>query len=238
MNINSSDINQNRERKIWLRNYFFSILFHLILFVILIYFLDLASDTSRINSVIFSLDSKEYQPENSFSEKESNPKDIDEIPDPSDVKADEIRTVSFTDIKADTTNLEQLYSEPTLNVKINYPRGWTFIDQKKNKKLEGVTFWLNDGSVNPPPYLHLEVVDRDYFIEKRFKYKTDFNKYIAYYNDPEELQGYFTQIIYLRTNDDEDFRLKLMIKGQSEFELFKPKFWAILKSFDFGNSIF
>ncbi len=238
MNENSSDINQKRERKIWLRNYFFSILFHLILFVILIYFLDLTSDTSRINSVIFSLDSKEYQPENSFLEKESNPKDIDEIPEPSDVNADEIRTVSFTDIVADTTNLEQLYTEPTLNVKINYPRGWTFIDQKKNKKLEGVTFWLNDGSVNPPPYFHLEVVDRDYFIEKRFKYKTDFNKYIAYYNDPEELQGYFTEIIYLRTNDDEDFRLKQMIKGQSEFELFKPKFWAILESFDFGNSIF
>ncbi|MDY0083884.1 MAG: hypothetical protein RBR74_11940 [Ignavibacteriaceae bacterium] len=239
MNRNSDEINRSKERKIWLKNYIFSIIIHLILFVSLIYFLDLSSNSARINSIIFSLDTQEYQTEKTFNEKEkSNIGDVDEIPEPPLKEADEIRTVSFTDIQADTTNLEQFYTEPTLNVKMKYPRGWTFIDQNKNKKLEGVTFWLNDGSVNPPPYLHLEVVDKDMFIEKRYQYKTDFEKYTAYYNDPEELQDYFTQIIYLRTEDNEDFRLKIMIKGKNDFYLFQPRFWAILKSFDFGNDIF
>lgn len=236
MNRNSDEINRSKERKIWLRNYIFSIIIHLILFVGLIYFLDLSSNSARINSIIFSLDTQEYQAKKTFNEKEkSNIGDVDKIPE-SPVGANEIRTVGFTDVQADTTNLEQFYTEPTLNVKMKYPRGWTFIDQNKNKKLEGVTFWLNDGSVNPPPYLHLEVVDKDLFIEKRFKYKTGFKKFTAYYNDAEELLDYFTQVIYLRTEDDEDFRLKIMIKGKNDFDLFQPRFWAILKSFDFGKS--
>jgi len=40
-----------------------------------------------------------------------------------------------------------------------------FIDKKK---LDGVTFWANGGLYNPPPYVHLEVVNNDMFIVKRF----------------------------------------------------------------------
>ena len=91
---------------------------------------------------------------------------------------------------------------------------------------------------NPPPYIHLEVVDKDMFIEKRYSYKMDLEKCQAFYNDPEEMQGYVTQIIYIRTSGDEDFKLKLMMKGETEFKSFQPRFWAILKSFDFGSSLF
>ena len=52
---------------------------------------------------------------------------------------------SFNDIIADTTNLDQLYKESTLNVSIKYPRGWTFVDQKGKNKLDLVTFWASDG---------------------------------------------------------------------------------------------
>jgi hypothetical protein len=76
------------------------------------------------------------------------------------------------------------------------------------------------------------------FIEKRYTYKMDLENYKAYYNDPEEMQGYITQIFYIRTEDDEDFRLKLMMKGEKEFKAFQPRFWAILKSFNFGSSLF
>jgi hypothetical protein len=76
------------------------------------------------------------------------------------------------------------------------------------------------------------------FIEKRYSYKMDLEKYRAYFNDPEEMQGYIMQIIYIRTEEDEDFKLKLMMKGQTEFKSFQPRFWAILKSFNFGNSVF
>ena len=51
------------------------------------------------------------------------------------------------------------------------------------------------------------------------------------------MQGYITQIFYIRTEDDEDFRLKLMIKGEVQFKSFQPRFWAILKSFSFGKFV-
>ena len=46
----------------------------------------------------------------------------------------------------------------------------------KRRNLDGVTFWANDGQYNPPPYIHLEVVDKDMFIEKRYSYKMDLEK--------------------------------------------------------------
>jgi hypothetical protein len=60
----------------------------------------------------------------------------------------------------------------------------------------------------------------------------------TFYNDPEEMQGYFSQIIYIRTGNDEDFKLKLMMRGKTEFYSFYPKFWAILKSLNFRSNFF
>lgn len=225
MNSNSVEIEQVNERKLWFRNYFLSILFHLLLIAVFILLYNWNNNQSKINSIMFSV---EEEPADQTSDQNSQTPEVRE----------EIETVSFTNLLADTTNLDQLYTETSLNVKIKYPKGWAFIDQNKNKKLEGVTFWVNDGTIIPPPYLHLEVINKDMFIEKRYKYKTDFEKYIAYYNDPEELQDYLTRVIYIRTEDDQDFQLKLMIKGKKEYESFEPKFWAILKSFDFGKSLF
>lgn len=237
MNSNSIEIEQDNERKLWFRNYFLSVLFHLLLIAVFILLYKWNNNQSKINSIMFSVDTKEYVVEKSSVEEESTDQTSDQNSQTPEV-GEEIETVSFTNLLADTTNLDQLYTETSLNVKIKYPKGWAFIDQNKNKKLEGVTFWVNDGTIIPPPYLHLEVINKDMFIEKRYKYKTDFEKYIAYYNDPEELQDYLTRVIYIRTEDDQDFQLKLMIKGKNEFESFEPKFWAILKSFDFGKNLF
>lgn len=237
MNSNSVEIEQVNERKLWFRNYFLSVLFHLLLIVGFILLYNWNNNQSKINSIMFSVDTKEYVVEKSSVEEESTDQTSDQNSQTPEV-GEEIETVSFTNLLADTTNLDQLYTETSFNVKIKYPKGWAFIDQNKNKKLEGVTFWVNDGTIIPPPYLHLEVINKDMFIEKRYKYKTDFEKYIAYYNDPEELQDYLTRVIYIRTEDDQDFQLKLMIKGKNEFESFEPKFWAILKSFDFGKNLF
>lgn len=237
MNSNSVEIEQVNERKLWFRNYFLSVLFHLLLIAAFILLYSWNNNQSKINSIMFSVDTKEYVVEKSSVEEESTDQTSDQNSQTPEV-GEEIETVSFTNLLADTTNLDQLYTETSFNVKIKYPKGWAFIDQNKNKKLEGVTFWVNDGTIIPPPYLHLEVINKDMFIEKRYKYKTDFEKYIAYYNDPEELQDYLTRVIYIRTEDDQDFQLKLMIKGKNEFESFEPKFWAILKSFDFGKNLF
>jgi len=238
MNNNYKEIEQVNDKKLWIRNYFLSILFHFLLLVIFLFLYNWNNEQSKINSVMFSLDTKEYLVEKSIVEDEVVDEQKNVNSEQISETIEELKSVSFTDIQADTTNLDQLYTEPTLNVKIKYPKGWTFLDQNKNKKLEGVTFWVNDGSIVPPPYLHLEVISKDMFIEKRYKYKTNFGKYLAYYNDPEELQDYFSRLIYIRTEDDEDFQLKLMIKGKKEFEIFEPKFWAILKSFDFGKKLF
>lgn len=237
MNSNSVEIEQVNERKLWLRNYFLSVLFHLLLIAAFILLYSWNNNQSKINSIMFSVDTKEYVVEKSSIEEEPADQPSDQNSQTPEV-GEAIETVSFTNLLADTTNLDQLYTETSLNVKIKYPKGWAFIDQNKNKKLEGVTFWVNDGTIIPPPYLHLEVINKDMFIEKRYKYKTDFEKYIAYYNDPEELQDYLTRVIYIRTEDNQDFQLKLMIKGKKEYESFEPKFWAILKSFDFGKNLF
>lgn len=237
--IETEDINNN---KTWIRNFSLSVLLHLAIIIALIYFFKLQSETSKVNSNFFTIDIKEYVKQKSEEVKSENEKNVNEQKEINEEKKDdvieEIKSLSFSDIVADTTNLDQVYSESTLNVSIKYPKGWTFIDQNKKKKLDGVTFWASDGRYNPPPYIHLEVLDKDMFIEKRYSYKMDLENYKAYYNDPEEMQGYITQIFYIRTEDDEDFRLKLMMKGEKEFKAFQPRFWAILKSFNFGNSFF
>ena len=237
--IEIEDINQN---KLWIRNFSLSILLHLLIVAAFVYLYGLQSNSAKINSDFFTLDTKEFiQDESDINERtedDINNRDQVEQNEQINENKEESKTISFSDIIADTTNLDQVYSEPTLNVSIKYPRGWTFIDQNKKKKLDGVTFWSTDGLYNPPPYIHLEVVDKDMFLEKRYAYKIDLEEAKTYYNDPEEIQGYITQIFYIRTEGDEDFILKLMMKGENEFKLFQPRFWAILKSFNFGKSLF
>jgi hypothetical protein len=138
----------------------------------------------------------------------------------------------------DTSSLEQVYSESTLNVTVKYPSGWVFIDQNVKKKLDGVTFWLTDGIYNPPPYIHLEVKEKYLFDETRFKYSFEMDDNTAYYNDPEELEDQVSQIIYIRTDSDEDFTLKLIMNGRESFKRFQPVFFGMIKSFKFGKSFF
>jgi hypothetical protein len=145
---------------------------------------------------------------------------------------------NFTDINADTTTLDQLYSEQTLKVRVKYPAGWTFIDQNVGEKLDGVTFWALTKEFNPPPYIHLEVKDKYLFSESRFKYRKDYRNFSIYYNDPEELEGQVTQIIYIRTDTDEDYSLKLIMKEREAFKRFQPRFFGMVKSFKFGKSFF
>lgn len=138
----------------------------------------------------------------------------------------------------DSTGLGQVYAEPTLNVRMKYPSGWVYMDQNNRSKLDGVTFWMSDGLYSPPPYLHLEVVDKYMFNPSRYKYKYDFPHFTGYYNDPEELEGQVSQTIYVRTDDDEDYKIKLIMQGREQFKQFQPVFFAIVRSFNYGNSFF
>ena len=138
----------------------------------------------------------------------------------------------------DTSGLEQVYSENTLNVKIKYPFGWIFVDQDRQNKLDGVTFWASNGIFNPPPYIFLEVKEKYLFNASRYKFNTKLENSIAYYNEPEELEGQVSQVFYIRTDTDEDYSLKLIMNGKDTFIAFQPIFFTMIKTFNFGKSFF
>ena len=71
-----------------------------------------------------------------------------------------------------------------------------------------------------------------------FKYNTKLKNTVAYYNDPEELEGQVSQVFYIRTDTDEDFSIKLIMNGKDTFIAFQPVFFGMIKSFNFGNSFF
>lgn len=150
------------------------------------------------------------------------------------VKPDE-KVASESPWYADTTHLENLYAESTLNVKIKYPYGWTYIDQNVKNKLDGVIFWGATNLYNPPPYIQLGVMDRDLFIASKYKYHKEFDNYTIYYNDPEELSDQYSRVIYIRTDTDVDYTLKLIMKGKTQFEDFEPVFFGMLETFTFGD---
>lgn len=242
-NISSStvDTDQKNEVKIWTRNFILSLFIHLILIISLIFIYDVNQKKAKINPDFLYVDTRVYEKPNASIEKvlenKNNNQRSDE-PKEDTKKLEVTKYVSFSDLKVDTTNLDQIYKESTLNVSIKYPKGWTYIDQNKNKRLDGVTFWSIDGNFNPPPYLHLEVIDKYLFNKKRYKYRLELKNCDAYYNDPEELAGQISQTFYLKTNSDEDYQLKIIMKGMENFKSFQPKLWAILKSFSFGRSLF
>ena len=139
---------------------------------------------------------------------------------------------------ADTTGLTQYYSENSLNVNMKFPVGWTYIDQNVKMKLDGITFYGDPRIYSPPPYVHLEVIEKYLFNPSRYTLKAENSNYEYYYNPPEELEGTFTQTIYIKTDIDEDFIIKLIVKGKEPFYRFLPSFWGIVQSFNFGSSTF
>lgn len=161
----------------------------------------------------------------------------------SDKKADNERDAAsgYMDMRTsgfDSTSLNQVYREKTLNLNIKYPVGWVFLDQQVRKKIDGITFWAAQGVYDPPPYIHVEVLDKYLFNESKYKHRYEFRDFTGYYNDPVEIDDQVTQLVYIRTEDDEDFSIKLIMKGREQFKAFQPVFFAMIKSFRFGNSIF
>jgi hypothetical protein len=145
---------------------------------------------------------------------------------------------NFEGTSGDTLGLDQVYSEKTLNVKIKYPVGWTFVDQDRHNKLDGVTFWASNGIFDPPPYIFLEVKEKYLFNPSRYKFSTKLANSVAWYNDPEELEGQVSQVFYIRTETEDDYSIKLIMNGKDTFIAFQQIFFGMIKSFNFGKSIF
>lgn len=237
INMKSELIEQENiyETKIWFRNISLSVLIHLALLLALLLLYNYHQKNSLLNPRFLYIETEQYKRDfepMTGKEIQENQKSL--------IEKDEKTTklINLSELEADTTNMDQLYKESSLNLSIKYPRGWTFIDQNRNKKLDGVTFWAVDGTYNPPPYIHLEVIEKYLFNEKRYSNKIRLADCIAYYNEPEELAGQVTQVFYLRTDSEEDYLIKFIVGGMEQYNSFRPRLLAILKSFSFGNSIF
>lgn len=232
-------INKERNKSLltWLRTYIFSIGIHITALVFVTVLGNLRLQNALVNPVFYTIEFNnlsatmdEFETKKDEIIEDSSPQQISEEP--------AVQNFIFNDIAADTTNLDQLYRETTLNVSIKYPRGWTFVDQNVKNKLDGVTFWASDGLYNPPPYIHLEVKEKYYFNGQRYKYQVEYDNYTAYYNDPEIIENYYIQNVYLRTKTSEDFNIKLIMVGEDAFKSFQPRFFGMIKSFNFGSSFF
>jgi len=221
----------------WLRTYFFSIAIHITALVLVTVLGNLRLQSALVNPVFYTIEFNNFSTTIDEFETEKD-EVIEESSQEQFIEEPSTQHFTFKDIIADTTNLDQLYKENTLNVSIRYPRGWTFVDQNVKNKLDGVTFWASDGLYNPPPYIHLEVKEKYYFNEQRYKYQVEYDNYTAYYNDPEIIENYYIQNVYLRTKTSEDFNIKLMMVGEDAFKSFQPRFFGMIKSFNFGSSFF
>jgi hypothetical protein len=228
-----------------------SIILHAVIITVIILLLNTSLENRKIGSPYVQIRTIEALPD--ISRQESKPKheETDQTTKEVKVKKEEtpvkennpetetgVRFYNFSETVADTNSLVQVYSEKTLNVLLKYPAGWTYIDQDVKNKLDGVTFWTTSEKYNPPPYVHVEVKDKDIFNSNRFQHSYKTRNYTAYYNDPEELAGQFTQIIYIRTDTNEDYSLKLIMKGEEAFKSFQPVFFGMVKSFKYGTRLF
>jgi len=223
-----------------------SVILHALIFFATAFLLNLSFDKSIAGSPYIQITTKQIEANKVI---KRNDEQIEEqkVPDKMILEKEEKQEkqekqnrayLNFENLKADTSNLEQVYSETTLNVSIKYPIGWTYVDQNVKDKLDGVTFWLQNGNYTPPPYIHLEVKEKYLFNPQRFRYSFKGENFIAYYNKPEEIAGQFSQTIYIRTDEDEDYSLKLIMLGEESFKTFQPVFLGMIKSFKFGRSFF
>lgn len=232
-----SDENIKNDYSKWYKSGSVSVLIHILGFFLIAALAKFSFKGNLINPVFYSVEFNERIISQNVVEK-NNLRDEQIKQESSPDEVNQTEQFFFTDIEADTTNLDQVYRENSLNVSIKFPKGWTFIDQNVKNKLDGVTFWALDGVYNPPPYIHLEVKEKYYFIESKYKYRIELDNYIAFYNDPEIIEGYVTQIVYLRTKTEEDFSLKLMMSDEEAFRSFQPRFFGMIKTFNFGKAFF
>ncbi len=239
------DKENHKRSNLFLVSIIFSIILHIAAIIVVKYAMNLTFEKPLVNPeyIMITTDVKERkEPEKLQGETEQEENPYDKTDEPEQVQESVLQGsyyfLTFNEENVDTTLLEQLYSEQTLNVRVKYPAGWKFIDQNNKGMLDGVTFWASAGNYNPPPYIHLEVKEKYLFSENRYQYSKEMNDFTVYYNEPEELSGQVSQEVYCRTESENDFSIKLIIRGKEQFKSFQPRFFGMIKSFKFGKTLF
>jgi hypothetical protein len=239
---------KKKEESNYLLNIAASVVIHAVIFFTAAVILHFTGEDTTMRSAYVEVTTSDFtqtgktvekeEPVEQKTEAEETP--VENEPDIPEQPAEEPASgyLTLSEENLDTTGLKNIYRESTLNVKIKYPSGWTFLDQNRKNKLDGVTFWASKGIYDPPPYIHLEVKEKYLFNPARYKYKTEMDNYTAYFNDPVELSGQVSQEVYLVTGTDEDYSIKLIMQGQEAFKSFQPVFFGMLKTFEFGKAFF
>ncbi len=250
-NIESKKI--KKEKNIFAGRVLISAAIHIIVFAILILLLEIFPGKNlpqgKYVEITMVRGAKIETPQNEPKEEikreipEKEILDDDEIQEPEkEIKKDESSTTenesTILTSGFDSTSLKQIYSESTLNVRLKYPSGWVYVDQQNKNKLDGVTFWSANSEIQPPPYVHLEVVEKYMFNPDQYEHQYKFRNFTGYYNDPVELEGQVSQSIYLLTETDEDYIIKVIVIGKENFKKFSPVFFSMVNSFKFGRSLF
>lgn len=135
----------------------------------------------------------------------------------------------------DTSGLKNYYAEKSLNVRIRYPDGWAFLDQPKNGKLDAVTFMGMRASTGEIPYIILEVKEKYLFNPSQFQHRVDKENYSLYFNDAQNLEQQVSQVVYVRTEGNEDYSIKMIVKGEAAFNELQLAFFAMIETFRFGG---
>ena len=221
-----------------------SVVLHFIVLIIAVLILKFSEENSTPPeyAVVISINMNKAEPDLNFENiRDENKSEPDVSSDKNNLlreKSLETYLSKIEDVGFDSTNLEHIYKESTLNVRMKYPAGWTYVDQQVSNKIDGITFWSIDSNFNPPPYVNIEVVEKYLFNPAKYKFKYKFKNFAGFYNEPEEMEGQVTQQIYIRTDDNEDFIIKLIVNGKGNFNRFQPVFFAMINSFRFGSSLF
>ncbi|HMU43133.1 MAG TPA: hypothetical protein PKA80_07520 [Ignavibacteriaceae bacterium] len=235
----------NKNKKLYL-SFALSALTHVFIFLLLAFLLGIKIKKPIINPIFLEFNNITEYPRDEFETSKSEPNNSQKLKQMNEntkelvepIKQVPLNYYLFSDLDADTSDLQQVYYETTLDVTIKYPAGWTFIDQNVKNKLDGVTFWLINSEIKPPPYVHLEVLDKYLFNPAKFNDSLKVSDFWIYYAEPKELEGQITQVLYIRTDIDVDFSLKIMVNNWENYRNFQPKLLGMLKTFDFKRSLF
>lgn len=121
---------------------------------------------------------------------------------------------------------------------MRYPKEWTFVDQHQNDKFSGVVFLYQGLQFQIPPYVSLQIKDKEYFKASNYKYYIEYHGFKAYFNPQIDIGNETVQEVYIRSSENYDFIFKISIREKARFREFQQIFFNMLQSFNFGSSFF
>ncbi len=217
------------------RGFFYSLIVHLILVIIIQIMLGLNFNQStkiRIKKLKqFAVELKQIE--------EQKPLVAIHGLSSKDTLLNKSEKIIFAGIEIDTADVINRYEENTLNVSILFPAGWNFFDNRVKDIIDGVIFIPGENS-NYDKRLSVLIqvnTNKNLFNPALFDSSFTYNRVQYYIAKPQKIYEQVTQIVYIRTGSFKaDFVIKLTSPNENEFKKFQPVFFAMVRSFSAGYS--